>query len=280
MFEYEWSGNTTFDVMLVLLSFILAWGEVWHLDFRVLPLEEKAKEIQGQLCDSTERTPLLFGPRSLSMIRYMEASHLVGAGASSVYTAGTGAESLANFYSPLESPEDSGDELEAETRVVVPRRFKRKLPLNEKVKLLSRLTLGKIARKDNFNFGHFLQEVEYRQLGEECAKTAWCLLNSSDWKLEKSCGMSGDTIHSRYVGKKKLFKLQGEVDLPAKFLLEELFYRSESLPTWNPTITEYKTIQARIIKATPMVFLRHEVNKKELLSANRQPHRRCLPSIS
>ena len=138
VFEYEWSGNTTFDVMLVLLSFILAWGEVWHLDFRVLPLEEKAKEIQGQLCDSTERTPLLFGPRSLSMIRYMEASHLVGAGASSVYTTGTGAESLANFYSPLESPEDSGDELEAETRVVVPRRFKRKLPLNEKVKLLSR----------------------------------------------------------------------------------------------------------------------------------------------
>ena len=134
MFEYEWSGNTTFDVMLVLLSFILAWGEVWHLDFRVLPLEEKAKEIQGQLGDySTERTPLLFGPRSLSMLRYMDASQLVGMGtAASINTAGTGVESLANFYSPLESPEDSGDELEADTRVVIPRRFKRKLPLNEK----------------------------------------------------------------------------------------------------------------------------------------------------
>ena len=132
MFEYEWSGNTTFDVMLVLLSFILAWGEVWHLDFRVLPLEEKAKEIQGQLGGhSTERTPLLFGPRSLSMLRYMEVSHLGGT-AASINTAGTGVESLANFYSPLESPEDSGDEMEEETRVVIPRRFKRKLPLNEK----------------------------------------------------------------------------------------------------------------------------------------------------
>ena len=93
--------------------------------------------------------------------------------------------------------------------------------------------------------------MEFRQLGEECAKTAWCLLNSSDWKLEKSGSMSGDTVHSRYVGKKKLFKLQGVVNLPAKFLLEELFYRSESLPTWNPTITEYRTIQARPDKVTP-----------------------------
>ena len=131
VFEYEWTGNTTFDVMLVLLSFILAWGEVWHLDFRVLPLEEKAKEIQGQLSYSAERTPLLFGPRSASMLyRYMDSSQL--SGAASINT-GTGVESLANFYSPLESPEDSGDEVETATNVVIPRRFKRKLPLNEKV---------------------------------------------------------------------------------------------------------------------------------------------------
>lgn len=106
------------------------------------------------------------------------------------------------------------------------------------------------GRSGNFNAGLVLQEAEFRQLGEECAKTAWCLLNSSDWKVEKSSGMDGDTIHSRHVGKKKLFKLQGEVHLPAKFLLEELFYRSESLPTWNPTITEYRTIQAGTNAAT------------------------------
>ena len=36
------------DVMLVLLSFILAWGEVWFIDFRVLPLQEQAKEIHSR----------------------------------------------------------------------------------------------------------------------------------------------------------------------------------------------------------------------------------------
>ena len=33
-------------------------------------------------------------------------------------------ESVANFYSPLESPEDSGDEIEEGTLVRIPRRFK------------------------------------------------------------------------------------------------------------------------------------------------------------
>ena len=31
--------------MLILLSFILAWSEVWFFDFRLIPLERKAREI-------------------------------------------------------------------------------------------------------------------------------------------------------------------------------------------------------------------------------------------
>ena len=37
--------------------------------------------------------------------------------------------SVANFYSPMESPEDSGDELEEDTHVRIPKKFKRKHPL-------------------------------------------------------------------------------------------------------------------------------------------------------
>jgi hypothetical protein len=33
------------------------------------------------------------------------------------------------------------------------------------------------------------------------------------------------------------------VDLPPKLLLEQLFYRIESVPQWNPTLTECKTVQ-------------------------------------
>ena len=37
MFQYQWhSQPITYDVMLVLLSFILAWGEAWFFDFRMV----------------------------------------------------------------------------------------------------------------------------------------------------------------------------------------------------------------------------------------------------
>ena len=129
VFEYQWTrfGSLTFDVMLVLSSFVIAWGELWHLDFRVLPLEHKAKELQQQQ-QGDERTPLL-GPRSGSHMlhRYVVESHQQNA-AGSVWEG-----SVANFYSPLESPEDSGDEIEPETLVAVPRKFRRKTPLSLKV---------------------------------------------------------------------------------------------------------------------------------------------------
>ena len=94
-------GPITFDVTLVLLSFILAWGETWFLDFRVLPLEMKAKEIAGTFgAADCERRPLLGpgGQRPGSMLqRYV--------GGPSLYEG-----SVANYYSPMESPEASDDE--------------------------------------------------------------------------------------------------------------------------------------------------------------------------
>jgi hypothetical protein len=48
----------TFDVMLVLISFVLAWGELWFLDVRVLPLEYRARELVAHFEDP-EQAPLL-----------------------------------------------------------------------------------------------------------------------------------------------------------------------------------------------------------------------------
>ena len=90
VFQYQWHDQPiTYDVMLVLLSFILAWGEAWFFDFRMvskhhcciiggekmlkililttqIPLETKAKEIWGAApqrpnYSEDERTPLLAG---------------------------------------------------------------------------------------------------------------------------------------------------------------------------------------------------------------------------
>ena len=80
--------------MLVLLSFILAWGEAWFFDFRMvskhnciiwkeknntsqIPLETKAKEIWGAApqrpnYSEDERTPLLAGGGEGGMLaRYL-----------------------------------------------------------------------------------------------------------------------------------------------------------------------------------------------------------------
>ena len=109
--------------MLVLLSFILSWGELWFLDFRVLPLEMKAREIMEHFEGDDERTPLLVNTDSGMLQRYVDGSLWDG--------------SVANFYSPLESPEDSGDEVEDASLVTVPKKFKRKTPLNSKVLTLA-----------------------------------------------------------------------------------------------------------------------------------------------
>ena len=109
--------------MLVLLSFILAWGEVWFFDFRLIPLERKAKEIWGAQPqrgqrgerEEDERTPLLAPSQGGMLQRFIEGSTLYEG-------------SVGNFYSPFESPDNSDDEDEdlEVSGVRVPKRFRRK----------------------------------------------------------------------------------------------------------------------------------------------------------
>ena len=136
VFEYQWTkfGMLTFDVFLVISSFVVSWAELWFLDFRVLPLETRAAELEnhhpGGMNDP--RAPLLrhpgFGGGVVSGGHGSMLHRYVADAASSLWDG-----SVANFYSPLETPEDSGDELEEGTLVTVPRKFKRKMPLNQKV---------------------------------------------------------------------------------------------------------------------------------------------------
>ena len=45
VFQYQWQTGEpiTYDVMLILLSFVLCWAEVWFYDFRLIPLERKVQ---------------------------------------------------------------------------------------------------------------------------------------------------------------------------------------------------------------------------------------------
>ena len=118
--------------MLVLLSFILCWGEVWFFDLRLIPLERKAKEIwraQHQKDylerESDERTLLLPPSQGGMLERFIEGTTLYEG-------------SVGNFYSPFETPENSDDEdedISDDSGVRIPRRFRRKKdhPFTEQV---------------------------------------------------------------------------------------------------------------------------------------------------
>ena len=200
--------------MLVLLSFVITWGEVWFFDLKMIPLERKAREVWGDQTQKSEeegeeeRRPLLGNnPGTGMMQRFIEGSTLY--------------EGSVGFYSPFESPNASDDEEDEdeETRVRIPRRFRRRKdhPLSE-------------------------QEREYKKMGEELLETAWTTLNTGDWKLEKKLD-NGDMVQVRHVGKKKVFKLTGYVNMAPRHLLEELFFKMEQVPAWNKTLTESRIIQ-------------------------------------
>ena len=136
----------TYNVMLVLLSFIITWGEVWFFDLRMIPLERKAREMWGENGDKTEdneRSPLLGGGGQGSgeggmLQRFMEGSTLYEG-------------SVGNFYSPFESPEVSDDEEDEEAShgVRIPRRFRRKpdRPFSDQVKSTGRRSVGRESDK-------------------------------------------------------------------------------------------------------------------------------------
>uniref|UniRef100_A0A1B0D5P1 Uncharacterized protein n=1 Tax=Phlebotomus papatasi TaxID=29031 RepID=A0A1B0D5P1_PHLPP len=95
VFVYNWadSPEPVFQVLLIVISFVIAWGEAWFLDCRVIPQEQHAQSYLNAISSTfDDRGPLLAPFLATST--------------------GTGrrTESIANFYSPYESIHNSDDE--------------------------------------------------------------------------------------------------------------------------------------------------------------------------
>lgn len=41
----------------------------------------------------------------------------------------------------------------------------------------------------------------------------------------------------------KFISVQGRIEIPPKMLLEELYYKAEDMPAWNPTIVQSRRLQ-------------------------------------
>ncbi|XP_055626709.1 steroidogenic acute regulatory protein-like isoform X2 [Toxorhynchites rutilus septentrionalis] len=179
VFVYNWTATPqpVFEVLLIVVSFVLAWGEAWFLDCRVFPQEQYARNYYFA---AGAQTPLLAPFLNATISRRTESER--------------------NFYSPYESIHNSDDEEDE-------------------------------------------QEEEFKKMGIECVRNAYNLLETTDWKPEKITS-KGDTIQSYTQDKLgKIYKLTGKVHYPAKKLLQELYYKIEDVPNWNPTLLESKIIR-------------------------------------
>ncbi|PVD36129.1 hypothetical protein C0Q70_03102 [Pomacea canaliculata] len=89
------------------------------------------------------------------------------------------------------------------------------------------------------------QLEEYSSVAKECWDALWeyLVMDESRWKLETGDSLKEGIIHSQKVkGRGKVYRLQGEVDMDAKSLWEEMVHNINKAPTWNPTLLECKTV--------------------------------------
>lgn len=201
VFYYNWTvaSQPVFQVCLILISFVIAWTEAWFLDFRVIPQELHAQQyLQSAVRHSDSLNALLFeSPMRHSVLRnFLQRAQRME----------DSAESVRNFYSPLESPDQSDEETDDHARTGI--------------------SVSELKRK-----------------AKENLEIAWKLLNSCDWRIEKE-SQSGDIIYSKqipHVG--KVFKLKTVINMSPKKLLQELYYCVENITVWNNTIIESKRIQ-------------------------------------
>ncbi|XP_011308229.1 stAR-related lipid transfer protein 3 [Fopius arisanus] len=206
VYMFNWSGVTQpgFQALLIIASFVLAWGETWFFDSRVVPQESQARQWIINAVDS-ERSPLLRpgfdGPPSRM------------------------AESVGNFFTPMDSPTHSDDE--------EPRAFRRRdtrsdEDVSNKIPTMPPLTLQQID--------------EYKRKAATLMEQAHHLLISNDWKTITTT-LEGDVISAVNRSYGKVVRIEGIVEAPASQLLDRLFEWVEDLPSWNKEVTDAKKLQ-------------------------------------
>ncbi|KAK6183255.1 hypothetical protein SNE40_010766 [Patella caerulea] len=200
------SSKNPLSYCLLIISFVLAWVETWFLDFKVLPQERKDLERRlayGGVVTNDERAPLLGNNRL-----------------------GRQTPGGEEYYSPLESAENSGDEDNISNRD----RFYSDVSRSTS-RPHSTTSLDKTP--------------DYVALGEKGWNILWSMVTSGDdeWTLDAGRDMIDGCIYQKNVeGVGKLFKLQVYLDINPEDLWNDLVHNCVVTPEWNPTVLEIKVI--------------------------------------
>lgn len=105
------SAQPIIQVLMIIVSCLLAWGEAWFLDCRVIPQEKNAQRFYRLLMVSSNSDKIkslltLFPNQSQDN----ERSPLLDTYLNAVCNIGATDSSVANFYSPIESAHNSDSE--------------------------------------------------------------------------------------------------------------------------------------------------------------------------
>ncbi|XP_014208412.1 steroidogenic acute regulatory protein-like [Copidosoma floridanum] len=208
VFLYTWtqSKQPLFEVLFILISFVLVWGEAWFLDIKVVPQESLVRDwYSGYANLPSERDPLL-GPGSI--VPSVVASR----------------ENAGHFYTPMDSPDHSDDENHQTHRKESSSSF---LSANLPVKLPQE------------------KVDETKRQATALPKICYDIITSLDWKVEKITS-EGDIVSSMYLPKPdgKIFKITGKIKSSAAKVINDLYDNIEINCTWNKQISESKKIYA------------------------------------
>lgn len=95
-----------------------------------------------------------------------------------------------------------------------------------------------------FFFCNF-QNEEYRSKSLDNVLKSYELLESTNWKLDKTT-TCGDKIY--YINRKpygKVYRITADIEYPAKELFESLVTGVEQMPKWNPTLIESRVLRVK-----------------------------------
>lgn len=118
-------------------------------------------------------------------------------------------DSIRDFYSPLQSPDESLNSDDFDYYLAEP--------------------LINVTEEE---------QLQYKAQGLIIMEESWRLLNNLKWKVDKQSS-EGDTVETTNLPRVgKVFRLTGVVNIPPRYLLDELFYRIEDIPLWNMSVLE------------------------------------------
>ncbi|CAF2079834.1 unnamed protein product [Rotaria magnacalcarata] len=210
-------GFTDYGILIV--SFILAWIEIWFFDYRVIPHERRLREALHH----SDRHPLLASNSSRSVSPIPPSSHYHSISVSN--------EHLQSFYSPVPSVEGSDTE-DANTGAIRDVRADSNLSQS-----LLYTPSSVIEDYDNVE--------DYEQQADETVQKVWRIFKDNESWVQEAVSSNGrDVVFAKDFPKwGKVFRLTTIVPGNRDDIAEILFERQEDMSKWSPTVNDCRILQ-------------------------------------